>query len=508
MEGEAISYIFSTIGCQHTLQPVPEDDFRPPCIPALTTRGFVRWQSVELLLSPSINVPLLQFAVENWHLKHPDTGEPFPSPLPAEAFPSEPDKKIKKWWEDKLESFKEHDPSAEEGPEPEPGPEREPRQPNVKTKSPSSSGSRASPRRTRAVHVSSSDESAESEPIRGRPRGAGGVNYVFAERPAPRHHPDTFVSPTFKDEHIPQRRRSLSMRTSPTRRRSPDIPRQRPLRRKPSPKVAPVIIPSDESPSPTMRSRATYGSDPTLHKLPLRSSVRHVPPGHGSPHHGSPHHGSPRRGYSPGLRPPVDTRHDDRRKSFPFGGVDKLMNTVSSMLSKTPERRRSSSRTTLHGANNYSRGDDYGHRLDRHSPDADDSGSDSSERGRRRRQKEWERDRDRDRDRFRAEPRGKERYDLDRDRDYERDRDGLRNRGDGLRERDREREREREHIYDDRPLRPAPRRGSPYRRMTSHDAERRHPPDDWMEFEAERGAPRHGPPRRRREGHAYRDGRD
>jgi len=44
--------------------------------------------------------------------------------------------------------------------------------------------------------------------------------------------------------------------------------------------------------------------------------------------------------------------------------------------------------------------------------------------------------------------------------------------------------------------------------MTSHDAERRHPPDDWMEFEAERGAPRHGPPRRRREGHAYRDGRD
>ncbi|PKS12703.1 hypothetical protein jhhlp_000911 [Lomentospora prolificans] len=510
MKDAWLSFVFSTLGCQHTLQPIPGDDFQPPSIPALTVRGFVRWQSVELLLSPSIHVPFLQFVVENWDLKHPDTGAPFPAPLLSESLPSEPDEEMKKWYDDRSEMFREHDtpvqetgePELEPEPKPEPEPEPEPRR---KPKSASSSSaSRSSPHRPRHMHVSS-DESSDDESIVGRrdprPRGPGGVNYVYAERPASRRHPEPVFSPVFEDNYAPRRRKSLTDPTSPTRRRSPETIRHPPpLRKLSHPKVNPVIISSDtESPSPKLRSKAGYDSDPALHKLPTRPSVRHVQPGYASP----------RRGYSPNLRPPVE-RHEDRRKSFPFEGVkDKLMNTVSSILTGTPDRQRSLSRGGSHGSgsNVHIRGDDYGHRPDRLSPDSDDSDYDSFERGRRRRQREWEKEQDRNR--LKASGRGKERY----DRDRYRDRDGPRDRGDSLRPREkepeRERERDREHIYDDRPLRPHPRRASPYRRMGSHsDIDRRRVPDNWMDVKPDEDI-RHGPPRRRRDGPvAYRAGRD
>ncbi|KAN0093626.1 hypothetical protein V8E51_016810 [Hyaloscypha variabilis] len=92
----SISWIYASIGCQHTLQPT-SDDFAPPSIPALTKKGFVRWQSIEILLGPEEHVPFIQTAVRTFNIKHPDTGEPFPLDLPASAFPLVADKEIEKW---------------------------------------------------------------------------------------------------------------------------------------------------------------------------------------------------------------------------------------------------------------------------------------------------------------------------------------------------------------------------------------------------------------------------
>jgi hypothetical protein len=92
----SISYIYQSIGCQHILQ-YADNDFKPPSIPALTPRGFVRWESIETLLGPEEHVPFLQTAVRNFGIKHPDTGEPFPIDLPKEAFPLKADPAIEKW---------------------------------------------------------------------------------------------------------------------------------------------------------------------------------------------------------------------------------------------------------------------------------------------------------------------------------------------------------------------------------------------------------------------------
>lgn len=96
MSDSSISYIWQVTGCQHTLQPT-DNDFAPPTIPALTPRGFSRWESVEILLGPEEHVPFLQYAVKNWSLRHPETGEPFPPDLPADVFPTEADEEVDLW---------------------------------------------------------------------------------------------------------------------------------------------------------------------------------------------------------------------------------------------------------------------------------------------------------------------------------------------------------------------------------------------------------------------------
>lgn len=95
---ESISYIWQVFGCRHTLEPT-ENDFEPPSIPALTLKGFVRWESIQILLAPDEHVPFITHAVKNWHLKNPDTGEPFPDDIPVTAFPSVPDPEISVWYE-------------------------------------------------------------------------------------------------------------------------------------------------------------------------------------------------------------------------------------------------------------------------------------------------------------------------------------------------------------------------------------------------------------------------
>ncbi|PBP16494.1 hypothetical protein BUE80_DR012784 [Diplocarpon rosae] len=92
----SISWIYASIGCQHCLLPTL-NDFTPPSIPALTPRGFVRWQSIEILLGPEEHVPFIQNAIRLFPIINPSTGLPFPLPLPQEAFPLVPDAEVSKW---------------------------------------------------------------------------------------------------------------------------------------------------------------------------------------------------------------------------------------------------------------------------------------------------------------------------------------------------------------------------------------------------------------------------
>ncbi|KAK8122480.1 hypothetical protein PG984_011150 [Apiospora sp. TS-2023a] len=93
---KSISYIWTALGVQHMLYP-GDNDFAAPSIPALTPKGFARWESLQILLEPEEHVPYIQYAVRNWGLKHPDTGVPFPTDLPKEALPSKCDPYIDAW---------------------------------------------------------------------------------------------------------------------------------------------------------------------------------------------------------------------------------------------------------------------------------------------------------------------------------------------------------------------------------------------------------------------------
>lgn len=70
----------------------------PPSIPALTPKGFVRWQTIQLLLEPEEHVPFLQAAVKRFEIANPENGIPFPKFLPCEALPSKPDLEMVQWY--------------------------------------------------------------------------------------------------------------------------------------------------------------------------------------------------------------------------------------------------------------------------------------------------------------------------------------------------------------------------------------------------------------------------
>jgi len=113
----SISWIYSSIGCQHTLQPTL-DDFALPSVPALTTRGFVRWQSIEILLGPEEHVPFIQYCVKNWAIINPETGIPFPIDLPSTAFPLVPDPEIEKWHDSCAEKLRQRSEEPRQVPRP------------------------------------------------------------------------------------------------------------------------------------------------------------------------------------------------------------------------------------------------------------------------------------------------------------------------------------------------------------------------------------------------------
>ncbi|KAL8746711.1 MAG: hypothetical protein Q9190_001304 [Brigantiaea leucoxantha] len=94
----SLSFIYQKLGCYHTLQP-EKDPYTAPSTPALTPLGFVRWQTVQLLLEPDEHAPILQEAVKRFDITNPVDGIGFPSLLPREALPFAPDLKMVTWHE-------------------------------------------------------------------------------------------------------------------------------------------------------------------------------------------------------------------------------------------------------------------------------------------------------------------------------------------------------------------------------------------------------------------------
>ncbi|KAL8839378.1 MAG: hypothetical protein Q9170_001772 [Blastenia crenularia] len=94
----SLSFIYQSLGCFHTLQQ-EKSPYNPPTVPALTREGFVRWQTVQVLLEPDEHVSFLQNAVKRLEIINPADGTPFPHPLPKKALPSRPDPEMIRWHE-------------------------------------------------------------------------------------------------------------------------------------------------------------------------------------------------------------------------------------------------------------------------------------------------------------------------------------------------------------------------------------------------------------------------
>jgi hypothetical protein len=95
---ESLSFIYQSLGCFHTLQQ-EKNPYKPPNIPALTPQGFVKWQTVQILLNPVEHVPYLQEAVKRFEIVNNGPGGPFPKVLPVDCLPREPDPEMTRWHE-------------------------------------------------------------------------------------------------------------------------------------------------------------------------------------------------------------------------------------------------------------------------------------------------------------------------------------------------------------------------------------------------------------------------
>ncbi|EGC45899.1 conserved hypothetical protein [Histoplasma capsulatum var. duboisii H88] len=95
---ESLSFIYQSLGCFHSLQPT-SDPFKPPSLPALRPHGFVRWQTIQLLLCPDEHITFLQRAVKKFDIINPSGGCVFPKVIPKDSFPSKPDPDMVKWHE-------------------------------------------------------------------------------------------------------------------------------------------------------------------------------------------------------------------------------------------------------------------------------------------------------------------------------------------------------------------------------------------------------------------------
>jgi nucleoside phosphorylase len=87
--------MYSTLGCFHSLQPTA-NAFESPSVPCLLVPGFVRWQTVQLLLHPDEHAKCIQRAFELYDVPKPEGGH-FPKTIPRESFPAKPDDDLSKW---------------------------------------------------------------------------------------------------------------------------------------------------------------------------------------------------------------------------------------------------------------------------------------------------------------------------------------------------------------------------------------------------------------------------
>ncbi|OAL35742.1 hypothetical protein AYO20_04892 [Fonsecaea nubica] len=91
----ALSFMYQTLGCFHSLQPTPSP-FETPRIPCLTPAGFARWQTIQLLLCPEENVSFIQKAVQLWNVPMHNGGT-YPKYIPKDVFPTRPDEEMERW---------------------------------------------------------------------------------------------------------------------------------------------------------------------------------------------------------------------------------------------------------------------------------------------------------------------------------------------------------------------------------------------------------------------------
>ena len=59
----------------------------------------MKWQILQLLIEPETNGPFLQQAVKRFNLRNPIDGTSFPSVLPKECLPTQPDMNTVEWYE-------------------------------------------------------------------------------------------------------------------------------------------------------------------------------------------------------------------------------------------------------------------------------------------------------------------------------------------------------------------------------------------------------------------------
>ncbi|KAK9425774.1 hypothetical protein SUNI508_03135 [Seiridium unicorne] len=467
---KSISYIWQALGVQHTLQPTA-DNFAEPSVPALTLKGFVRWESLQILLGPEEHVPFIQFAVRNWALRHPDTGVPFPSDLPSGAFPGVCDPQIDQWHKDCAKRLRVDAAPAPEKPthatSPDPrvhfshvhaggpprhGPEMdyfERQRPNVPfIHIPGRPGAHhsQSPHKRR---VDSSSSSSVDERARRR--------RSFSDYPSPQH--EKTRPPSHLDPHRPE----------PVRRHSSQARRHSPL-------------PSESDSDDGMRNPRTRVHRPSR---PPLASVRVFPPE--SPISPPVPQGPARPSHRTQLR-----QDNSRRQSLPSGHFG-IRQKVMSFLPGSHDRQRSTSRSDR---DNDSRPNSARLRPDhpssrhnrRYSDEADSSDASDSDVSRKHRNHR-EREREREREKVREREQRERELEEERERRSRKDRAHLRpgldrrtssaadierkRREWDVRDRYRDRDREREHGRDPR---------DPRANLTGDERQRR----SWRERERER----------------------
>lgn len=98
---ESIAFIYKSLCCLHSLQPDSADDEArySPSVPALKPRGFVTWQTIQILLGPEEHAPFIQNALKAYDVIDPVTKTPFPKTIPRTCFPPHPDPIMVKWHE-------------------------------------------------------------------------------------------------------------------------------------------------------------------------------------------------------------------------------------------------------------------------------------------------------------------------------------------------------------------------------------------------------------------------